>query len=286
MLAEVAAELRVEAPIAVRVNPDVDAKTHPYIATGLSENKFGIPMENALEVYRRVVALPGLRVVGVACHIGSQLTAVEPVVDAAERLMQLVESLTRAGIGIEHIDIGGGLGIGYGSDSPPAIDAYVKAICRVIDPRYEIIVEPGRSVVGEAGVLLTRVLSIKQTLVKTFAICDAAMTELIRPALYQAYHDILPVRAGGDERTVDVVGPVCESGDFLARERDLALVTDDLLALMDCGAYGFVMASNYNARPRPAEVMVDGSEMHLVRMRETAAQLYAGEHRLPSGKTH
>jgi len=281
LLAEVAAELRVEAPVAIRVNPDVDAQTHPYIATGLNENKFGIPMANALEVYRRVVALPGLRVAGLACHIGSQLTAIEPVVDAAQRLMQLVESLGQEGIDIEHVDIGGGLGIGYGSDVPPAIDAYVKAICRVIDPRYQIIIEPGRSVVGEAGALLTRVLSVKQTPVKTFAICDAAMTELIRPALYQAYHDVLPVRAGGDEQTVDVVGPVCESGDFLARERDLAVVSGDLLALMDCGAYGFVMASNYNARPRPAEVLVDGSEMHLVRMRETTAQLYAGEDRLP-----
>jgi len=249
LLAEVAAELRVEAPVAIRVNPDVDAQTHPYIATGLNENKFGIPMANALEVYRRVVALPGLRVAGLACHIGSQLTAIEPVVDAAQRLMQLVESLGQEGIDIEHVDIGGGLGIGYGSDVPPAIDAYVKAICRVIDPRYQIIIEPGRSVVGEAGALLTRVLSVKQTPVKTFAICDAAMTELIRPALYQAYHDVLPVLAGGDEQTVDVVGPVCESGDFLARERDLAVVSGDLLALMDCGAYGFVMASNYNARP-------------------------------------
>ncbi len=284
LLSQVAVELGVEAPVAVRVNPDVDAKTHPYIATGLNENKFGIPMANALEVYRRVVALPGLRVAGVACHIGSQLTAIEPVVDTAGLLMQLVASLAQEGIEIDHIDIGGGLGIAYGSEVPPAIDAYVKAICRVIDPRYEIIIEPGRSVVGEAGALLTRVLSVKQTPVKTFAICDAAMTELIRPALYQAYHDILPVRAGGDEQTVDVVGPVCESGDFLARERDLAVARGDLLVLMDCGAYGFVMASNYNARPRPAEVLVDGSEMHLVRRRETVAQLYAGESRLPSGR--
>ncbi len=283
LLAAVATARGVDAPVALRVNPDVDANTHPYIATGLNENKFGIPMPDAMDVYRRAAALAGLRVTGVACHIGSQLTSVGPIIDAAERVMQLVDALDREGIAIDHIDIGGGLGIAYGSATPPAIDAYVKAICSVLDPRYEVVVEPGRSLVGEAGALLTRVQYLKQTPIKTFAICDAAMTELIRPALYEAYHDVLPAVTGREEQRVDVVGPVCETGDFLARGRDLAVARGELLAIMDCGAYGFVMASNYNARPRPAEVLVDGSHIHLVRERETLAQLYAGEHRLTSG---
>ncbi len=280
LLAEVAAGLGVTAPVAVRVNPDVDANTHPYIATGLNENKFGIPMTDAFEVYRRIASLPSLRVAGVACHIGSQLTSIEPIVDAAKRVMHLVDSLMSENINIEHIDIGGGLGITYHDESPPDIDAYVKAICAVIDPRYEIIIEPGRSIVGAAGALLASVQFIKQTPLKTFAICDAAMTELIRPALYQAHHNVLAVNTGGDERVVDVVGPVCESGDFLARDRTLAVARGDLIALMDCGAYGFVMASNYNARPRAAEVLVDGDEIHLARERETVPQLFAGEYRL------
>ncbi|TDJ69402.1 MAG: diaminopimelate decarboxylase [Proteobacteria bacterium] len=282
LLAELATDLGVVASIAVRVNPDVDAQTHAYIATGMNENKFGIPMAHAMDVYRRAARMPSLRIAGVACHIGSQLTSIGPIVDAAEKLMQLVDALTKEGMLIEHIDIGGGLGIAYGTEAPPAIDSYVKAICGALDPSYEIIIEPGRSIVGAAGVLLTRIQTIKHTPVKTFAICDAAMTELIRPALYQAYHEVLPVNTGGDKRTVDVVGPVCESGDFLARERELAVASGDLLALMDCGAYGFVMASNYNARPRPAEIMVDGEEMHLVRERETLIDLYAGEYRLNS----
>jgi diaminopimelate decarboxylase len=277
----VAAAAGAEARVALRVNPDVDAITHPYIATGLNENKFGVPMSDAMALYRRAVELPGVRVAGIACHIGSQLTSIGPIADAAGRIMQLVEALREEGIEIEHIDVGGGLGIAYGSEAPPAIEAYVKVICRILDPRYEIGVEPGRSIVGEAGALLTRVQAVKETPVKTFAICDAAMTELIRPALYGAYHDILPLKAGGEERLVDVVGPVCETGDFLARDRELAVASGDLLALMDCGAYGFVMASNYNARPRPAEVLVDGGDFHLVRERESLSQLYAGEHRAP-----
>ena len=197
--------------------------------------------------------------------------------------MKLVNSLHSRGIEVEHIDIGGGLGITYSDESPPAIEAYVQALCQTIDPSYEIVIEPGRSIVGAAGVLLSRVQYVKQTPQKTFAICDAAMTELIRPALYQAHHNVLPVSVGGEVRKVDIVGPVCESGDFLARDRSLAVSSGDLIALMDCGAYGFVMASNYNARPRPAEVMIDGSEVHLVRERETSAQLYAGEYRLGGG---
>ncbi len=280
LLAQVAASRGLIAPVAIRVNPDVDADTHPYIATGLNENKFGIPMADAMDVYRRVASFSSLRVAGVACHIGSQLTALEPIVDAAKRVMKLVDSLAGENIEVDHIDIGGGLGIAYSDESPPAIEAYVRGICQTIDARYEIVIEPGRSIVGAAGALLSRVQYIKQTPRKTFAICDAAMTELIRPALYQAHHNVLPVNVGGEEQVVDIVGPVCESGDFLARDRSLAASSGDLIALMDCGAYGFVMASNYNARPRPAEVLIDGGEVHLARERETSAQLYAGEYRL------
>ncbi len=280
LLAQVAAALGCKARVAVRVNPDVDADTHPYIATGLNENKFGIPMADAMDVYRQIAALPSLRVAGVACHIGSQLTALTPIIDAAKRVMKLVKSLRREHIEVDHVDVGGGLGIVYNDESPPAIQAYVEAICHIIDPCYEIVIEPGRSLVGAAGALLSRVQYLKQTPQKTFVICDAAMTELIRPALYQAHHDVLPVTAGIEDRVVDVVGPVCESGDFLARDRRLGVSGGDLIALMDCGAYGFVMASNYNARPRPAEVLIDRDKFHLARERETGPQLYAREHRL------
>ena len=280
-LAAVADSLGVTAPIALRVNPDVDPKTHPYIATGLNENKFGIPMADALEVYQRAAGASSLRIAGVACHIGSQLTSIEPIVDAVRRVMVLVRLLDDVGINVAHVDIGGGLGIAYDNDMPPSINDYVSAICAEIDPSYEITIEPGRSIVGTAGALLTRVEYVKDTPNKTFAICDAAMTELIRPALYQAHHDVLSVRRGGQTRRVDVVGPVCESGDFLARQCDLAISSGDLLAIMDCGAYGFVMASTYNARPRVAEVLVDGGHIHLARERETLEHLYIGEYRLP-----
>jgi len=282
LLAEVATSMGVTAPVALRVNPDVDAKTHPYIATGLNDNKFGIPMPDALEIYRRAARAPGLRIVGVACHIGSQLTSIEPIVDAAERVMLLVRALANEDIDVRHIDIGGGLGIAYEDDIPPSVSDYVSAICAAIDPRYEITIEPGRSIVGPAGALLTRVGYIKETPSKTFAICDAAMNDLIRPALYQAHHDVLAVRRGGKIQRVDVVGPVCESGDFLAHGRELAIESGGYLAIMDCGAYGFVMASTYNARPRAAEVIVDGQNVHLARERETLEKLYEGEHRLPS----
>jgi len=281
LLDEVARAQGVKAPIAVRVNPDVDANTHPYISTGLSENKFGIPMSEALSVYRDAASRSGIRICGVACHIGSQLTTIDPIVDAIARVMRLVQELAAADIDLDHVDIGGGLGIAYGGEPPPAIGTYVEAICRQIPTRYEIVIEPGRSIVGDAGVLLTEIQSVKRTPTKTFAICDAAMTDLIRPALYQAQHPIQEVLQGGDRETVDVVGPVCETADFLARGRRLAVMAGRLLAVMDCGAYGAVMASNYNARPRPAEVLVDGAEMLLVRDRETIEQLYAGEHRLP-----
>lgn len=286
LLNQVAIDLGVVANIALRVNPDVDANTHPYISTGLSENKFGIPMDAAAAVYQRANKMAGISVKGVACHIGSQLTSVAPIVDAAKRVMHLVAQLSDANIEFEHIDIGGGLGIAYGTEAPPPISDYVTAICAQIPPRYEIIIEPGRSIVGDAGALLMAVLSVKRTAVKNFAICDAAMTELIRPALYQAYHPILAVAGGGTMEMVDVVGPVCESADFLARDRELAVSSGALLSVMDCGAYSAVMASNYNARPRAAEVLVDGSEVHLIRSRETVAQLYANENRLPESKAH
>ena len=270
-----------EAPVALRVNPDVDANTHPYISTGMSENKFGIPMTEAVALYRHAATLPGVRVTGVACHIGSQLTSIAPIVDAAGRVMTLVEQLAADGIDVEHIDIGGGLGIAYGTTPPPRIADYVAAICRAIPEPYRIIIEPGRSIVGDAGVLLTRVQQVKTTPAKSFAICDAAMTELIRPALYQAVHPILPERRDGVVRRVDVVGPVCETADFLGRDRDLVVDSGSLLAVADCGAYAAAMASNYNARPRPAEVIVDGLDVHVCRERESVSALFAGEHRLP-----
>jgi diaminopimelate decarboxylase len=282
LLADVAESLGIQAPIAIRVNPDVDPKTHPYIATGLNENKFGVPMEQAREVYRRAASRKGLEIVGVACHIGSQLTTIEPIVDAASRVMVLVRELSAEGIDVEHIDIGGGLGIAYGSNNPPTIEKYVGAICDALDPRYEVIIEPGRSIVGAAGVLVSRVVYMKQTPTKLFAICDAAMTELIRPALYQAHHDVLPLCAGRERQKMDLVGPVCETADFLARDRDLGVTSGDLISLMDCGAYGFVMSSSYNARPRAAEILVDGSEVHIARQRETSEQLFADEFRLPA----
>jgi len=286
LLAAVARDSGSEASVAMRVNPDVDAKTHPYISTGMSENKFGIPMAAALETYRRAAAIPGIRVAGVACHIGSQLTSLAPIVDAATRVMVLVGELEAAGITVEHIDMGGGLGIAYGTESPPSIESYAQALCAAIPPRYRIVTEPGRSIVGDAGALVTRVQQVKVTPAKEFAICDAAMTELIRPALYQAHHPMFEVRRRPGARQVDVVGPVCETADFLGRERELAIGAGDLLAVADCGAYGAVMASNYNARPRPAEVLVDGDVVHLVRPRETVPELYAAERRLPFDEPH
>ena len=282
LIAAVCKDLTREATIAIRVNPDVDAATHPYIATGLNENKFGIAIDDAMAVYQQAARTPGIQVSGIACHIGSQLTSLGPVTDAVARVMHFLGALQDHDIDIAHIDIGGGLGVAYGTDTPPSIAEYVAAICAGIAPRYEIIVEPGRSIVGAAGVLLTAVQSIKHTPKKTFAICDAAMNDLLRPALYDAYHEIKSVTPNdGEKYRVDVVGPVCESADCLARDRELTLSDGALLAVMDCGAYGFVMASNYNGRPRPAEVLIDGSAMHLIRERETVAGLYHGEHCLP-----
>lgn len=280
----VAGRLGRRARIAVRVNPDVDARTHPYISTGLDENKFGIPMADALEVYRLARALPNIDIRGVACHIGSQLTSLAPFADAMSRVMVLVGHLADEGIELEHVDAGGGLGIRYRDEEIPSVADYVGTLCGVIPPRYEICIEPGRSLVGAAGVLLATVEYLKRTPKRHFAILDAAMNDLIRPALYEAWHDVLPLSEAGAEvaeDTYDLVGPVCESGDFLAHARRLRLAPGRRLAIMCAGAYGHVMASNYNARPRPPEVMVDGGRIHLVRARETTPALYSGETLLP-----
>lgn len=279
MISQIADGVGKRAPVAIRVNPDVDPKTHPYISTGLNENKFGIPMRDALEVYIRATEMPGIEIVGVACHIGSQLTEISPFVDAAERVQMLVNDLKARAIEIEHIDIGGGLGISYGAKKPPPIADYISALCAQLDPAYRIVIEPGRSIVGDAGLLLSRVLYMKQTPAKLFAIVDASMTELIRPALYQAEHPVLAetCHLGLAARRCDVVGPVCETGDFLAKDRALAIEETDLIAVLDAGAYGAVMASSYNSRPKPAEIMVRGEEAHLIRMRDTLESLMANE---------
>jgi diaminopimelate decarboxylase len=280
----VAGELGTVAPVALRVNPDVDARSHPYISTGLKENKFGIDIHAADEVYRRAFELPNLRVTGIDCHIGSQLTELAPFLDALARVLELADRLERFGIPIEHLDLGGGLGIRYTDERPPEPSDYARALDDHLEGRhYEIVLEPGRAIAGNAGVLLTRIELIKTTEHKRFAILDAAMNDLLRPALYQALQDIVPVHRGGsgERMRYELVGPVCETGDFLGKDRELALAPGDLLAVRGSGAYGFTMSSNYNSRPRAAEVMVDGAEAHLVRRRESLQDLYAGEALLP-----
>lgn len=282
-LQQVAAELGVKAPVSLRVNPDVDAHTHPYIATGLKENKFGIAIDVAEAVYARAAQLPNLDVIGVDCHIGSQLTSLEPFLDALDRLLALVDRLAARGIAIGHLDLGGGLGVRYRDETPPTPGEYIRAIRERLGNRpLALVFEPGRNIAANAGVLLTRVEYLKHTEQKDFAIVDAAMNDLIRPALYQAWMDVTPVAArNGETRTYDLVGPICETGDFLARGRELALAEGDLLAVRSAGAYGFVMSSNYNTRGRAAEVLVDGSAAHEVRRRETIEELFAGESLLP-----
>jgi diaminopimelate decarboxylase len=283
-LDQVAAGLGVRAPVSLRVNPDVDPKTHPYISTGLKQNKFGIDITRAEAVYAMAAALEHVEVRGVDCHIGSQLTSLAPFVDALDRVLELIDRLTGRGIAIRHLDIGGGLGIRYRDEVPPEPAAYAEAMHdRLRGRTLEVLLEPGRAIVGNAGVLLTRVEYLKSTTEHNFAVVDAAMNDLLRPALYDAWQEILPVREGADTpaRTYDIVGPVCETGDFLGKARDLALRPGDLLAVRSAGAYGFSMSSNYNSRPRAAEVLVDGAEAHLVRERETLEQLMAGESRLP-----
>jgi diaminopimelate decarboxylase len=284
-LDRIAGEMGVRAPVSLRVNPDVDANTHPYIATGLKENKFGIDIHAAEEVYVRAAAMPNLRVTGIDCHIGSQLTDLAPFIDAVKRVLILAERLSAIGIPIAHLDLGGGLGIRYTEEHPPEPAAYAAAMSYQIGDRpYEIILEPGRAIAGNAGVLLTRVEYLKHNGKRRFAILDAAMNDLLRPALYQANQDIVPLLRNTDAEPAryDLVGPVCETGDFLGKHRLLALSEGDLLAVRGSGAYGFTMSSNYNSRPRVPEVMVDGDQVHLVRERETIASLFAGESLLPS----
>jgi len=284
LINQVANQLGQRAAIALRVNPDVDAQTHPYISTGLKENKFGIDINQAAALYREAAEASHLQPVGVACHIGSQLTQLNPFTDALDRVLALVEQLRTAGIDIEHLDLGGGLGIRYREETPPLPAEHASALLsKLADQPYEISIEPGRAIVGNAGILVTRVELIKLSEHKNFAVVDAAMNDLLRPALYSAWQEIIPVaqRDAGETRHYDVVGPVCETGDFLGKDRALTIAADDLLAVRSAGAYGFVMSSNYNTRPRAAEVMVDGDQMVLVRQRETIEDLFAGESLLP-----
>ena len=282
-LQQVAAELGVQAPVSLRVNPDVDAGTHPYISTGLKENKFGIAISDAEAVYARAAALPNLQVLGVDCHIGSQLTTLPPFLDALDRLLALIDRLAARDIHIRHLDLGGGLGVQYRDEQPPLAGDYIAAVRERLGARkLALVFEPGRSIVANAGVLLTRVEYLKHTEHKDFAIVDAAMNDLIRPALYQAWMDVVAVQPrDAVARPYDIVGPICETGDFLAKGRELALEEGDLLAIRSAGAYGFVMSSNYNTRGRAAEVLVDGAQSFEVRRRESVQELFAGESLLP-----
>jgi diaminopimelate decarboxylase len=286
-LDRVARTLGKRAPVSFRINPDVDPRTHPYISTGLKSNKFGISAIQAGDLYRKAAALDGICVVGIDCHIGSQITTIAPYIEAAERVLDLVDRLAAAGIALRHIDFGGGLGIRYRDEATPAVEDFIAALLACVDRRGHgdktLIFEPGRSIVGNAGVLLTRVEVIKPGPEKNFAIIDAAMNDLLRPALYEAWMDLWPVQPrAGSGQVFDVVGPVCESADWLARERELNIAPGDLLAILSAGAYGMSMASNYNSRGRPAEVIVDGNRAHLVRARESVADLYATESRIPT----
>jgi diaminopimelate decarboxylase len=290
-LNDVAGEAGKQAPVSLRVNPNVDAKTHPYISTGLKENKFGIAYDEALETYRKAASLPHIRVVGIDCHIGSQLLDDAPLLEAFDRLTELVDRMSEEGIHVHHLDIGGGIGINYNNDQPVAVGDYLTRLFRKVDQwrqrRYQgapiqVLFEPGRSIVGNAGVLLTQVEYLKHGEAKNFAIVNAAMNDLMRPAMYEAWHGVQAVtQRAAAARTYDVVGPVCESGDWLARERDLAIEQGDLLAIMSAGAYGMTMSSNYNTRGRAAEVMVDGDKLHLIRKREVASELFTLESVLP-----
>ncbi|MGQ0443056.1 MAG: diaminopimelate decarboxylase [Methylophilaceae bacterium] len=282
-LNKVAGELGKIAPVSLRVNPNVDAKTHPYISTGLKNNKFGVAFQDALAVYRQAAAMPNIAVHGVDCHIGSQITEISPFIDALERIVSLVDTLEASGIPISHIDVGGGIGITYSDETPPAFNHYAQAILQPLGNRnVKLLFEPGRALVGNAGVLLTKVEYLKNTESKNFAIVDAAMNDLMRPALYDAYHDIVAVNPrGGHSIHYEIVGPVCESGDFLGHDRSLNLQEGDLLAIKSAGAYGMSMSSNYNTRPRAAEIMADGDKALVIRQREKVADLFKLETMLP-----
>ncbi len=282
----VASELSLRAPISLRVNPDVDAQTHPYISTGLKGNKFGIAYQEVLKTYREASQLPQIDIVGIDCHIGSQITTTAPYLDALDKVLDLVEHLKREGIVIHHLDLGGGLGISYGDETPPDITEFTNTLLNHVAERgfghLDVVLEPGRSLVGNAGVLLTTVEYLKPGVEKNFCIVDAAMTELMRPALYEAHHGIVSVQTKQTKSLVyDIVGPVCESGDWLGRERQLAVDEGDLLAILSAGAYGFVMASNYNTRPKPAEIMVDVKNAFVIRRRENTQELFNTESILP-----
>jgi diaminopimelate decarboxylase len=278
----IAASMGRRAPVSLRINPDVDAKTHPYISTGLAGNKFGIPHARALEAYRVAASLPHLEVTGIGCHIGSQILESDPLEEALERVVELAGRLGRAGIPLGHLDLGGGFGIRYRDESPIDVRAYCARLAsRLKDCGMKVMLEPGRAIVGPAGALVTRVEYLKLDKAKRFAVVDASMSELIRPALYEAYHEIVPVRTReGAALAFDVVGPVCESADVLGFDRELAVREGDLLAILSAGAYAMVMASNYNSRPRPPEVLVDAGRALLVREREAAASLFSTEKRL------
>lgn len=283
-LNEVAGEMHMHAPVSLRVNPDVDANTHPYIATGLKENKFGIAFQNAIAAYELASALPHITIKGIDCHIGSQITTLEPFKDALLKVLELIEQLKQLDITFEHIDLGGGLGINYQDEKPPARSAYIQTLVSTLNNnKLELIIEPGRSIVGNAGVLLTKVEYLNKGDDHNFAIVDAAMNDLIRPSLYNGWHDIKRVveTETTEAETYDVVGPVCETGDFLGKDRKLHLEQDDILAVCSAGAYGFTMASNYNSRPRVAEIMVDGEKVHEIRKRESIEDLMNGESLLP-----
>jgi diaminopimelate decarboxylase len=283
VLNQVAKDMGKIAPVSLRVNPDVDAKTHPYISTGLKENKFGVPASEAERIYQSAHLFPHIRFTGLDCHIGSQLTELEPFLQASSKMFKLLDALQSQGLQIEHLDLGGGLGIRYTNETPPSIKDYVSALCAATQQiKQRLLIEPGRSLVGNSGILLTRIEYLKHTPARDFAIVDAAMNDLMRPALYDAYHDILPVhKNGGAIKSYQVVGPVCETGDFLGHDRTLSLNDGDLLAVMSAGAYGMSMSSNYNTRPRAAEIMVDRDTVHVIRQRETIDELIATEQILP-----
>ena len=282
-LDRIAGESGKVAPVSLRVNPDVDAQTHPYIATGLKENKFGVAFGDALRLYESAAGMRNLKICGIDCHIGSQLTEIPPFVAALQKILSLVDQLSARGIDIAHIDLGGGLGIRYRDETPPPVAAYINALRECLgDRRQKVLFEPGRSLVGNTGVLLTRVEYLKHGEDRNFAVVDAAMNDLMRPALYEAWHDIRPVNArDGIASRYEIVGPVCESGDFLGRDRQLNLAEGDLVAIMSAGAYGMSMSSNYNTRPRAAEVIVDGNKFHVVRARESFEHLIATEKTVP-----
>lgn len=283
-LSAVASDMGKIAPVSLRVNPDVDAQTHPYISTGLKDNKFGIDIDDAVRIYEKAASLPGLAIKGVDCHIGSQLTEISPFLDALDRVLSLVDDLAARGITVEHLDLGGGLGVKYQDENPATPAEYIAAVKeRLGDRVFKLMFEPGRSIAANAGVMLTKVEFLKLNDYKNFAIIDGAMNDLIRPALYSAWQAIVPLSETSDqpERVYDLVGPVCETGDFLGKDRALRITQNDFLAVMSAGAYGFVMASNYNSRGRPAEIMVDGDKDFLIRERETVQSLFAGESCLP-----